>query len=444
MQVREQFGCALALVALAANGAGCTIFRPDTRADAAHEEAKRQVEGRTTDRDQQVKQASYQAPDAKQDAALGIASLSPDNVAKNIQKLTGTAPNHDVAKQEYLEAEADFRVAMTAEGSRRDSMYEAAGEKYRKASTHWPDSALEQDALFMAGESYFFADRLTKANEFYEKLIKKHPNSRHLDAVEARRFAIAQYWLELDKTKPLWTLMYNYSDKTRPGFDSFGNAVRVLDKIRVEDPTGKLADDATMAAANAHFVKGNYMDAAEFYDDLRRTFPSSEHQFRAHFLGLKAKLLSYAGEHYDGAALDDAEKLITQIRRQFKAEAQQEDKFLKEAFAEVRFKKAQRQWKMASYYDNRAEYGGARHYYQIVLKDFSDTPLAEKAKERLEEIKDKPDVPPKMVPWLVDLFPATNRRDPLKPRPGPNMFQKMFQPTPPKRPPQAPSENEPT
>lgn len=440
MWVRAQLICLVAV--LAAGVGGCARFKSDLASEQAHAEAKRQVEGRTTERDHQVKQASYEAPDAKQDAALGLASLSPDNLSKNIKKLTGTAPDQELAKKLYLEADAKFREAAAAESNSRNSLFEAAGEKYRLASIRWPDSALEQDALFMAGESYFFADRLTKANEFYEKLIKKHPNSRHLDAVESRRFAIAQYWLDLNKAKPLWTLQYNYADRTRPGFDTFGSAVRVLDKIRVEDPTGKLADDATIAAANAHFVAGNYMDAAAFYDDLRRTFPASEHQFRAHFLGLKAKLLSYQGEHYDGAALDDAEKLITQIRRQFKAEAQQEEKFLKEAYAEVRFKKAQREWRMASYYDNRGEYGGARHYYGIVVKDFFDTPLAAKARERLEEIKDLPDVPEQKLPWLVNMFPAATRRDPLKPRPGPNILQRMFQPTPPKRPAKASVEDE--
>jgi outer membrane protein assembly factor BamD (BamD/ComL family) len=307
----------------------------------------------------------------------------------------------------------------------------------------WPDSALEQDALFMAGESYFFADRLTKANDFYERLVKKHPNSRHLDTLEARRFAIAQYWLELHKTRPRPAVQMNVADKTRPMFDTFGNAVRVFDKIRLEDPTGKLADDATMAAGNAHFMAGNYMDAAEFYDDLRRTFPSSEHQFKAHFLGLKAKLLSYQGPHYDGAPLDDAEKLIGQIRKQFKAEAQQEEEFLKLAYAEVRFKKAEREWKMASYYDNRFEFGGARHYYNIILADYADvTDLAERAKKRLEEIKDRPDVPPQVAPWVANVFPANYRRDPLKPRPGPNMLQRIFQPAPPKRPPEPPAEEE--
>ena len=422
------------LLVVLTSASGCATFKTDGGADQAHAAAKRQVEGRTTHRDDDVKRASFEPADAKQEASLGISSLSPENIGKGIQHLTGTAPDQDQAKKLYLEAEAQFREASAAPEGKRDALYSAAGEKYRLASIRWPDSALEQDALFMAGESYFFADRLTKANEFYEKLAKKHENSRHSDQLNARRFAIAQYWLELDKAKPLWSLQYNMSDKTRPGFDTFGNAVRLYDKIRLHDPTGKLADDATLAAANAHFVAGRYMDAAEFYDDLRRTFPGSEHQFRAHFLGLKAKLLSYQGPHYDGAALDDAEKLITQIRRQFKAEAQQEEEFIKLAYAEVRFKKAEREWKMASYYDARAEYGGARQYYNLIVKDYGDTPFSDKARTRLEEIKDLPDVPPQIAPALVNLFPAANRRDPLKPRPGPNMLQRLFQPAPPKRP----------
>jgi len=74
----------------------------------------------------------------------------------------------------------------------------------------------------------------------------------------------------------------------------------VFDKIRIDDPTGKLSDDATLAAANAYFAQGDFEKADQFYTDLRKTFPSSEHQFTAHFLGLKAKLLCYSGPDYSG------------------------------------------------------------------------------------------------------------------------------------------------
>ena len=186
---------------------------------------------------------------------------------------------------------------------------------------------------------------------------KHHPNSRYLDHVQQRRFAIAQFWLEeYNKSRPGWYVV-NVTDTSRPWNDLFGRAMKVFDRIRLDDPTGKLADDATLALANAYFAEGKYFKADEYYTDLRKTFPSSEHQFTAHFVGLKAKLLIYEGPDYGGTVLDDAEKLIETVRRQFPSEAEQERDFLNRAYAETRYKKAEREYQTAAYFDQKAEYG---------------------------------------------------------------------------------------
>ena len=53
----------------------------------------------------------------------------------------------------------------------------------------------------------------------------------------------------------------------------------MFDKIRVDDPTGRLADDATLSLANENFTRRKFMKADEYYSDLRKAYPSSEHQF---------------------------------------------------------------------------------------------------------------------------------------------------------------------
>jgi TolA-binding protein len=102
---------------------------------------------------------------------------TPINCRKQIKNAARTAvgkgTNPDKARELYAEAERHYRAAIDA-GERR-SDYLAAAKKFRAAAERWPDSALEQDALFLAGESYFFADHYPKANESYELLLKKFP-----------------------------------------------------------------------------------------------------------------------------------------------------------------------------------------------------------------------------------------------------------------------------
>jgi len=337
----------------------------------------------------------------------------PDQLESSWKTVIGKGVNPQKSRELYVAAEGKYQEALRTEGARRRDLFAEAAAQFKDAADRWPDSALEEDALFMMGEGYFFADRYPKANDAWERLLKKYPNSKHLDAIEARRFAVAQFWLEMHDKDPQSFWAFNFTDSTRPTRDAFGSAVRVFDRIRIDDPTGKLADDATLAAGNAYFASGRYLDADNFYTDLRKTFPSSEHQYRAHLLGLKAKLMSYEGTDYSGVPLDEAEKLIKQIQRQFPQEAAKEREYLTRAYAEVRYKKAEREWSLGQYYDRRGDYGAARFYYDILTKDYAETPFAQQAKTRLAEVADKPAVPPQRLQWLVDAFPKQAREKPL-------------------------------
>lgn len=351
--------------------------------------------------------------DAAKNSLLPTPGDLSDQIKNSAKTLVGKGYSPDKARERYVEAEGQYWQAVQTQGDERKAQFLSAAKSFKNAADRWPDSALEQDALYAAGEGYFFADRYPKANDTYELLLKKYPNSKYLDLVEARRFSIAQYWLGRHREDPQSFWEFNVTDKSRPVRSSFGNAVRIFDRIRIDDPTGKLADDATLAAGNAYFRAGKYMDADNFYSDLRKTFPSSEHQFRAHLLGIRAKLQSYQGPDYSGDPLDEAEKLITQARRQFPHEAAKERDHLDRAHAEVRRGKAEREWHMARYRDRRGEYGAARFYYSLLAKNYGDTPLAERARQRIAEVADKPDVPPQRFSWLTNMFPDQDDVKPL-------------------------------
>jgi len=337
----------------------------------------------------------------------------PQQLESSWKTLIGKGVDPQKARELYVDGEEMYQRALQAESDQRPDLFAQAAKQFKEAADRWPDSALEEDAMFMSGEAYFFADMYPKANDSWERLLKKYPNSKHLDPIESRRFSIAQFWLDLHHESPESFWAFNLTDSSLPTRDTFGNAVRVFDRIRLDDPTGKLADDATLAAGNAYFAKQRYLDADNFYTDLRKTFPGSEHQYRAHLLGLKSKLLSYQGTEYSGVPLDEAEKLIKQIQRQFPQQAAQEREYLTRAYAEVRFKKAEREWKLAQYYDRRGEYGAARFHYGILAGDYSETPFAGQAKSRLGEVADKPAVPPQRLQWLVEAFPKEQHSKPL-------------------------------
>lgn len=300
-----------------------------------------------------------------------------------------------------------------------------AAKQFEKAAKAHPGSAIAQDATFMQAESLFFADHLPKAEQAYARLQKEFPNSRHNDRAAARMFSIAQYWIETEKAGGNGVAMVNFTDEKKPWFDADGHAVRVLDQIRYDDPTGRLADDATMAAAVEKFRQQKFTDADEFLTDLRETFTDSEHLFNAHMLGIRCKLEMYAGPKYSQLVLDEADKLIRQTRMRFpdKLQDPQIREVVARAAAEVDFRKAERLYVRAQYREKRSEYGAAKIYYQQILESHDRTPFADEARQRLNVIADYAPIPNRPLEWLTKVFPEGERAKPLITTEGPGLLR---------------------
>lgn len=329
----------------------------------------------------------------------------------------GTTRGPSAGRDLYQQGHAIYvEAAKKPKGTAKNDFYKAAKlfAKAAKSSKDYP--ALQQDALFMEGESMFFADRLTSATEAYQKLQKNHPRSKHNDNVAARLFEISRYWIDAARAGDDSWFKVNLTDNTRPTYDAKGHAIRVLDQIRYDDPTGRLADDATMAAAAEYLRLEQYDKADEFLTDLRETFTDSDHMFMAHILGIRAKLEVYAGPTYSGLALQEAEKLVKQTRQRFPDRLRDKEisDLLARASAEISLLRAERLEYRAKYRENREEYGAARKYYEQLLSDYPATPQAKRAGERLPVIKGYPAEPDKPLEFLKTVFPDQRQSSPLK------------------------------
>ncbi|MDB4676745.1 tetratricopeptide repeat protein [bacterium] len=327
-----------------------------------------------------------------------------------LQKFTGqNAPSENNAKDLYRDADKAFRDAAKQSRESSVSQFKKAAELFEAAGDAAPGSALQQDAMFMQGESLFFADQLVEASDAYENLQKSFPRNRHIDKVASRLFSISRYWIDIAKTEQGKWIPINLTDPSRPRLDLDGHAIRVLDQIRYDDPTGRLADDATMAAAAEYIRQEKYQEADEFLTDLRETFPDSEHLFLAHLMGTNVKLKNYRGTKYSGLDLEEAEELVQKTRQRFPDKlASNENDFgqrLEQSAAKIAFYQAERLRYRAQYREKRKEFGAARYYYQLLLTRFPDTPHAEVARERLAATEKKPRLPAQRLSWLTTIFP---------------------------------------
>ncbi len=351
------------------------------------------------------------------------------NLPKAFQWIPGMAPapiNKELAKSTYAEADELFQqAAKMAEGSgERQANFRYAARKYKAASKHWASSALEENAFYMTAESYFFAEDYPKAEDAFVKLLKERPRTRYQDMVDKRLFEISLFWRQFDDQ----FYHLNFTDKRRPFNDTNKHSVRVMEKMRLNNPVGKLADDVTMELANMAFKKGNWNDALDTYSDLISTYPDSPHQFDAHLFGVKSALMSYQGADYSGEPLEKAEKMIKQMTRQFREKAEGEKKQIEDAMKEVRYRRAEKEFAFATYRFNKQEARAARTHCMKILTEYGDTPFAEQATDMMEKTGGMPAEPIQQLSWLADLFSSRDKITPLvKPTPNSDNVDKETQ-----------------
>ncbi len=338
--------------------------------------------------------APASAKKSDDDDEWDISHLAPDYTWKKMKDAIGWGPDEKLAKEAYDRGQALFR----------DKKYEEAAAEFYTATWRWPESTMEEDAMFLMAESYFFADNYGKAQDSFTNLLKAHDNTRYLDTIVARLFAIGTFWEQLDLQTHHWPMTPNMTDKTQPLFDTIGNALACYSLVWTHDPTGPLADAALFRVANAHFRRGEWEDAADHYKMLRQNHPKSKYQKDAHLLEIQARLRIYQGPLYSVVPLKDAQEIAEQTLKQFPGQLGPEEQRVRQSLAMMVEQRAEREWAVAQYYDRKAEYRAAREYYKAVLEKYPKSSFAPRAAARLEEIKPLPDEPPNHFKWLTAPF----------------------------------------
>ncbi|MGH7201152.1 MAG: outer membrane protein assembly factor BamD [Planctomycetaceae bacterium] len=355
--------------------------------------------------------------------SLNLARLNPwyqtDEELASIEGVAGplerilrvSGEGHD---RQTLAPEAGREEYAAAEQLFDKGEYRAAEKEFKSLAKKYKDAPVGEDAQFMRAECQFHRKRYSWAQDSYDELMKEYPSSRHLEMVTRRQFLIAQHWLpelknvstseiqqvnydDLRSTPgpkrqgPSWTeptrkipLLPNFTDRTRPVFDTQGRALQALRSIWLNDPTGPLADDALMLTASYHFRKGDYEEADRVYTILREEYPKSPHLQAAFVLGSHVKLMSYQGAQYDGTTLRESAELKESIIRLF-PEADRERHL--EEIRKLEEAKAGHEWQMVEFYRKKGDPQAMAVYCREVLRLYPRTTYADRARQTLNELK---------------------------------------------------------
>ena len=331
--------------------------------------------------------------------------LAPSQLSNTLKMRFSGEEGESAAQQSFdtgkqLFEKASQMISANPDATQHAPIFIEAANHFRAASSAHPDSSLAEDALFLEGESFFFSDHYVQSNRAFEGLIADYAGSRYLDRAEQRRYSIALFWLKLKENGAKIAL----NDPKRPKFSLAGEARRILHRIRIDDPTGKLADDATFALASAYMDAGRFEEAADTYSYLRKDYPGSEYQFKSQMLELESLLKSYKGPDYDGTPLAKAERLQKQIANQFPDKAAQNSEILAQQSSLINNQLAQRVVEVGQFYERRGENRAAKIYYEKAQSDYSGSVFSNDLDQRIETVASLPPVPKPPAEWLQKVF----------------------------------------
>lgn len=338
--------------------------------------------------------------------------------SRNSKPVVNTEAEQRRQQQIYDEAEGLYQNQQYAEASKLLKPLTKKKQSFFQKARFWsvePDyrddhNRVREDSMFLLAECYFNEKRLNDAKGYYEVLLKEYPSTRHLNASTRRLFVIGRAWLGMPefatssdvtpmnledprstkipkKQKPPHSMILvpNLTDKSRPAFDTPGEALNALKSIWMYDPRGPLADDAIMLTASHYLRVGNYQEADRFFSMLREEYPNSPHLQTSFVLGSHVKLMSYQGAGYDDKQLEDARQLKASTLRLFPNLPEKER--LKAELDRIEEARAQRLWELIQLYGRKQKPKAQIIYAEELIETYPKSSYAPKAREVLEKLR---------------------------------------------------------
>ncbi len=321
--------------------------------------------------------------------------------------------NGTISKEASLKpGTPEYRLA----GAKRlfqDKKYADAERVFHRLARNGKTSPLvAEEALYYEAESQYWQQNYRDAKGTYTKLLKNYRASgRFHDQATRRMFDIANYWLDDTRQQmraydenswfvmPVSTVSFT---KKKPLTDTEGHALQALEEVRLNDIKGPLGEKSLWYIATVKFYRRDFHDADYYYSQLYENYPNSELASKAIKQAIICKRMITGGPSYDGQPVEEARKLIDVAARAYPELSHGKDKFLEQQLVAISTHQADRDFNIAKFYERIGHPGSAYFYYELVRRRYPNSEHADKAVERMREIRDRaqqmPEQPQTMEP----------------------------------------------
>ena len=256
--------------------------------------------------------------------------------------------------------------------------YSLAKKAAHRTVSQWPFSDYAPQAQYLLAKSEQGLGNDEKAFKAYQKLVEKFPKIDNYDDALKQQFEIANRFLA-----GKWFRLFG----AIPLFPSMDRTIKYYDQIVKSGPYSSVGAQAQMnvGAAQEKKLMKDYPEAAKAYEKVADRYNDQPIAGEAMFKAGQAYLKQAKTAEYDQSVSAQAIATFDDFSTLFPENTKVPD--AKKHIESLKTEQARGSFQIARFYEKRRLWDGAQIYYNEVLIKNPDSPQAEEARRRIEEIK---------------------------------------------------------
>ena len=249
---------------------------------------------------------------------------------------------------------------------------EALAEQWGQLKKLFPEIKEADLDTFIEAELFYYAGKYSKASRSYEKfLAKDYYDSPLYETALERQFQIASSFLAGRKIKVLGL------------FEIKGDAtgIKIMEKITDRAGDRPIGIEASRALAQYYESKEMFNEAYLKWSEISWQQQDAQTAKDALLAMARCKHAAYKGPKYNASHLKSARSYYEDFKVRYPEDAAKlnVDKILKEIDEQIAYK----QFCIGQYYESAGKTQAANLYYDMVIRNWSETKAAQMAKEVL-------------------------------------------------------------
>ncbi|MFA5149352.1 MAG: outer membrane protein assembly factor BamD [Candidatus Omnitrophota bacterium] len=284
---------------------------------------------------------------------------------------TGKWVNPKNVAKDSPKAQFDYALGFYAEKKYPDALRE-----FKKLLKAYPKSFEASEAQYYLGLIEEKLDNLYEAYLAYQKVIDKYPFSERIKEIIEKEYNIAEKFIAGYKRKVLGI--------TLPVDNP---AIEILAKVVENSTYGPLAPKAEYKLGLLLKSLQRYYEAEDAFNKIITNYPDSEWVEPAKFQIASCRAAVSRGPDYDQGAMQEAKQKFEEFVKEHPDAVLSKE--AEENIGKLQEKEAAASYNIAVFYEKQKAYQAARIYYGNVITNYSDSPWAVKALERLQAMEKK-------------------------------------------------------